>query len=242
MKSLPILIVAVSLALVGAPARAAVLASYQFSGANATARAAATSSASGLTAGSFSFASAFSDDVTASRAGFSSAGNLFARVTATTASDLAGAITAAEYVTVTITPDSGYQLNLTSLTVDLGYSLAAASVPLGVGVNLGGSVFSSVDGFTAPSVLATQTFTAADTSLEPGATLFQNVNIDLSGPAYQGLSGPLEFRIYLYDNENTQTQPIHRVDNFVLNGTVVPEPSAALLGGIGLLALLRRRR
>lgn len=30
--------------------------------------------------------------------------------------------------------------------------------------------------------------------------------------------------------------------NFVLSGTVVPEPSAALLGGLGMLALLRRRR
>lgn len=29
---------------------------------------------------------------------------------------------------------------------------------------------------------------------------------------------------------------------FTLSGTVVPEPSAALLGGLGMLALLRRRR
>lgn len=32
------------------------------------------------------------------------------------------------------------------------------------------------------------------------------------------------------------------VDSFVINGAVVPEPSTALLGGLGLLALLRRRR
>ena len=31
-------------------------------------------------------------------------------------------------------------------------------------------------------------------------------------------------------------------DNVVLTGTVVPEPRAALLGGLGLLMLLRRRR
>jgi filamentous hemagglutinin family protein len=242
MKSNSSFLAAAATLLITLPAHAAVLASYEFAGATPAARAAVTTSAANLTAGSFSFASAFSDDVTANRAGFSSASNIFARVTATTASNLTGAITANEYVTVTITPDSGYQLNLTSLTVDLGYSLAAASVPLGVGVNLGATVFSSVDGFTVPSALATQTFTAADTSLETGATLFQNVNIDLTGPAYQGLSGPLEFRIYLYDNENTQTQPIHRIDNFILNGAVVPEPSAALLGGLGMLALLRRRR
>ena len=32
------------------------------------------------------------------------------------------------------------------------------------------------------------------------------------------------------------------IDSFVINGAVVPEPSAALLGALGLLALLRRRR
>ena len=34
------------------------------------------------------------------------------------------------------------------------------------------------------------------------------------------------------------------IDNLSINGTftAVPEPSAALLGGLGLLALLRRRR
>jgi hypothetical protein len=33
-----------------------------------------------------------------------------------------------------------------------------------------------------------------------------------------------------------------RFDNIALTGTVVPEPSAALLGSLGVLALLRRRR
>ena len=32
------------------------------------------------------------------------------------------------------------------------------------------------------------------------------------------------------------------LDNIAISGTIVPEPSAALLGGLGLLALLRRRR
>lgn len=34
----------------------------------------------------------------------------------------------------------------------------------------------------------------------------------------------------------------HTYDNLLITGVAVPEPSAALLGGIGLLALLRRRR
>ena len=33
-----------------------------------------------------------------------------------------------------------------------------------------------------------------------------------------------------------------RMDNVVINGTLVPEPSAALLGALGMIGLLRRRR
>ena len=33
-----------------------------------------------------------------------------------------------------------------------------------------------------------------------------------------------------------------RMDNFAISGTVIPEPSAALLGALGLLMFLRRRR
>lgn len=33
-----------------------------------------------------------------------------------------------------------------------------------------------------------------------------------------------------------------RLDNFIISGTAIPEPSSALLGGLGLLALFRRRR
>lgn len=33
-----------------------------------------------------------------------------------------------------------------------------------------------------------------------------------------------------------------RVDNFLISGTAIPEPSAVVLGGLGLLGLLRRRR
>jgi PEP-CTERM motif len=32
------------------------------------------------------------------------------------------------------------------------------------------------------------------------------------------------------------------IDDFVLQGSIIPEPSTALLGGLGVLALLRRRR
>jgi hypothetical protein len=40
-------------------------------------------------------------------------------------------------------------------------------------------------------------------------------------------------------NLNPSSQQV-KIDNFSL--TAVPEPSATLLGGLGILALLRRRR
>ena len=102
-------------------------------------------------------------------------------------------------------------------------------------------MFSSVDGFSASEVLGTNTVSTTDNS---NTVIYNNLDINLSGAAYQNIAGPLEFRIYLYDNEDTLTQPIHRIDNFTLNGAVavIPEPSAALISAMGLLALLGRRR
>lgn len=44
------------------------------------------------------------------------------------------------------------------------------------------------------------------------------------------------------ENSGTSTGAYLNLRDITFNGTVVPEPSTALLGGIGLLALLRRRR
>lgn len=52
-----------------------------------------------------------------------------------------------------------------------------------------------------------------------------------------------EFRLYFDTGASTASHGF-AIDDITLDGTVtpIPEPSAALLGGIGLLALLRRRR
>lgn len=44
------------------------------------------------------------------------------------------------------------------------------------------------------------------------------------------------------ENANLTAGAYVNIRDITFNGTVVPEPSAALLGGIGLLALLKRRR
>lgn len=55
-------------------------------------------------------------------------------------------------------------------------------------------------------------------------------------------------RIYLagFDNfergDSTDGNAAIRLGNIIVSGQVIPEPSAALLGGLGMLVLLRRRR
>ncbi len=72
-----------------------------------------------------------------------------------------------------------------------------------------------------------------------------NRSIDLTGmTSLQDLTNTtVEFRFYTGDNSTASTRE-HRFDNIELTGdiTVIPEPASALLGGLGLLALLRRRR
>lgn len=68
------------------------------------------------------------------------------------------------------------------------------------------------------------------------------LNFALASPAIVDLSIN-DFQIrYTVVNDNTNVGAYNGISSIEFNGTVVPEPSAALLGGLGLLALLRRRR
>ncbi len=56
-----------------------------------------------------------------------------------------------------------------------------------------------------------------------------------------GVTTTKEYRLHLIDQAAGGWGHIN-LDTVSFNGTVIPEPSSALLGGLGLLALLRRRR
>jgi hypothetical protein len=141
------------------------------------------------------------------------------------------------YFSFTVTPDADNKLNLTTLNFFYGDAQTEASPTV---LNLG--LYTSVDSYAAQvgSTLSWSPSATIAPTYFTTASGAQYATLDLSGPAFQNLTTATTFRIYGWDNSTVGGQL--RIDDVQLNGTVVPEPSAALLGGLGLLALLRRRR
>jgi uncharacterized protein (TIGR03382 family) len=75
---------------------------------------------------------------------------------------------------------------------------------------------------SAPSTWVPQSFNLSDDSI------------------LQGVTAATTFRLYLIDSRGSTAHIL--LDNVTLNATTIPEPSAALLGSLAMLALLRRRR
>jgi len=100
---------------------------------------------------------------------------------------------------------------------------------------------SSFNGFTPDSVTTADVIgTAASiTSPDSAALSYTRYTIDLSGAAYQGLTSTTTFRLYV---SNSNNQGVARLDNVIVNGSVIPEPSAALLGMVGMVTGLAIRR
>ncbi len=144
------------------------------------------------------------------------------------AQDTPGAFDSTEYLTFSVTPNSGYQLSLDSLSFDI------AQVFIGGGYSLSYALRSSVDGFASDILTGSVTTTSG---------VFSTVTADLSGAAYQGLTG-FTARLYLWDGNNGANNYI-LLDNIILSGAtaVVPEPEhAAVVFGLSLLGWLPLRK
>lgn len=145
-----------------------------------------------------------------------------------TGSTQALAISGNDYYEFTITPNTGFELNLTSLTFD--YSR------FGGGLNATFFLRSSADSFSAD-------LGAVSTSSATYAT----ATISLSSPAFQNVTSALTFRLYIFDDMGNADKG-DLVDNVILNGSVVldpvPEPSTwvSFMAGAALLVGVERFR
>lgn len=207
-----------------------VIADYEFT----TTTGVATSSDANVSAGDFTVGPGLD-----SFAGFSSTGggNAFARSTGTFGSSelsFANAFANDDYFSLTVTPNAGFEMDLTSLTFDYGYTSTST-----VGDQLRAYVTTSDDSHAAFEGFFTNTATVGGQALvyDTAAT------IDLSGSEFQNITSAFELRIYLSD-EYHDSNVIHRIDNVTLNGSVVavPEPSSVALCGLGAGFFLMRRR
>ena len=154
------------------------------------------------------------------------------------ANDLTGAMSSdpEAYFSFSVTPDSGFQMDLTSLTFDWGGSKASSAANW----TFGYSVLSSQDNFASAIGSGSRVINTSDTE-------FTNQNITLS--TFDNVVEATEFRIYFYAPNQPVSNfrgAIGRMDSVVLNGTVsvVPEPSvyALFAGALGLLVAVKLRR
>lgn len=147
-----------------------------------------------------------------------------------------GAIDLGKYFEFSLTAETGYTVDLTSITFGLGRS--------GTGPRQW-EWRSSTDGYAA----TIGTYTSLNSGLAAVGGVLTNPDsdsswagsiLDLSGASYQGLTA-ITFRLYGYNAESTVGTGGFQGD-LSFSGQAVPEPAAALLGAFGLLGLLRRRR
>ena len=132
--------------------------------------------------------------------------------------------------TFTITIPADVTLNISSLFFNYG-SVGGDTSPANflVTTNVVGSSFTNNPA----------THTAAT-----GPAFVSNNSVTMATSGLTGISGrTVTFTFSDSSQGNNKTESIYSyIDNVTLTGTVIPEPSAALLGGLGMLALLRRRR
>ncbi|MFA6962190.1 MAG: hypothetical protein WC205_15655 [Opitutaceae bacterium] len=160
------------------------------------------------------------------------------------ATTYAGAFVANNYFTFSITPDAGYQLDLTSITFQVASGSSSTTSDRAFYL----VTASSPSGFTSTStVLSTdRTIGGGGTIAVQAATVTNTVptdyTVDLS--SFTGITSTQYFRFYLQTPTISQSLTF---DDIIVNGTVsaVPEPSAyALLAGSVLFTavLCGRRR
>lgn len=129
--------------------------------------------------------------------------------------------------------------DINSITFDLRNSILNAN--LRVGLNIDGAWYISASSYNNTTVNVVSSF-----NIDPFVdTTWNTFNFTLGSSMTIGSSTTLPSTgtiqgIGLYDPASVGTERITRISNVTIDA--IPEPSAAFLGGLGLLYLLRRRR
>lgn len=144
-----------------------------------------------------------------------------------------------------------------NVTIAAGYNLTSFDALTGVESTIGGTtaydytLSYSLDGssFTGVGTVISGINAGEAATLSISGTDTGAISYDLSGvSALQGVSGQIYFRLDPAvsasgsSTNGVMSQRAGWVDDVVVNGTVVPEPSSAALLGLGGLALILRRR
>lgn len=212
---------------------AAVLVTYDFAG----------GSTAGTVTGDTGLLTAGAVSTTYTGGGFSSAtATAYAPISSTGTSE-ATALSLGRYFTFTLTPQAGQTLDLTSFTLDFGGS--AAEISQGTTFTSNIVVQSSVGGFGSGNPLLTVTPNSyVSTSASNQQIKLTSATVDVSGTAFDSLTTPVTFRVYLYyTNASGGTGNYsYRLDNIAVQA--VPEPGSAVLFGlaVGTTLIFRRRR
>ena len=199
--------------------------------------------AAGVTFGSFSAAGYVGNPNASGRFSFTTNG-LGGVNAVDTFSSFTGSLDPAKYLTVTLTPISGFTLNIDTIAFTVQRS--------GTGIR-NYAVRGSGDSFAAnlsASISPANTQLAVDGSNNfqwalDATTTAQNGSLITLGTAYDALTSATTFRFYGWNAEGvTGTFSIDNV-NIIGSVTATPEPASlvlATLGGIAVLVAVRRKR
>ena len=165
--------------------------------------------------------------------------------TAVFSTNFTSAVNNDRYFQFSLSTDPGYVANLDTLSFNYGGAANSQASYTSLF-----QVRSSLDNYVNPLGTSTGVVVAPSASALNTPGVF---SLDLSGnPSFQGITG-VTFRIYgVFENPTVSGSPGFtstqngslRLDNLALTGSVVPEPSTALLMmlGVGALAYCRVRR
>jgi hypothetical protein len=202
--------------LLAAPAAAQVVVQYDFSNTTAASTSATPSATNPNATGSATVSGPnLLQDYSIPDYGFQV---LRAAVTNTATPDEASAVAGGTYWSFTVAPNGGFMMSFSNLAFSVARGGAATPRTW--------YLYSSIDGFTAGSGLGSADALTQRPTLSPAT-------VDLSAARFQGLTSPVEFRMYISTPGTGQSLEF---SNVTLNGTVAPVPEPTSLALVGAAA------